>query len=64
MDYLKKTWVRIIISLLIGAVSTEFITMNSVDTKHQRSLGSSAIYTLMLGVIFYIILTDSMRKKK
>ena len=53
MKYLKKTWVRVIVSLFGGGMVTEIIHISSGDPNRPRTANLSVLY----GVIIYFILT-------
>ena len=53
MKYLKKSWFRVLISLLVGGAITEFIHISTGEPN--RAMTSNP--TLIWAVIVYLILT-------
>ena len=53
MKYLKKTWVRIIVSLIGGGMATELIHISTGDPNRPRTENHSLFY----GIVIYIILS-------
>jgi preprotein translocase subunit SecY len=61
MKYLKKTWIRIIISLFAGSAITELIYIWTGDPNRPRGENSSIIL-LIFAFIVYGILTLMVKK--
>ena len=53
MKYLRKTWIRVIVSLIGGGMVTEIIHISSGDPNRPMTTNLSLLY----GVIIYFILT-------
>ena len=62
MNFLQKTWIRIVISLLAGGIITELITMNSADPNHTSSPNRNSLYTLVLGAIIFFVLSAFVKR--
>lgn len=58
MKYLRKIWVRAIISMLFGALTTEIIHIATGDPN--RPMGTN--FTLIYALIVFLILTFLLRK--
>lgn len=57
MYYLNNKWIRIILGLLTGGFITEMIKINSDDFNHKSLPDNSSLFTVVLGVVIYFILT-------
>lgn len=62
MKYLQKVSIRIVVSLLAGGFVTEIINISSGDPNHLHTPDRSTGYTMVLGIIIYIILTALIKK--
>jgi hypothetical protein len=62
VKYLQKVSIRIVVSLLAGGFATEIINISSGDPNHLHSPDRSTGYTMVLGIIIFIILTASIKK--
>jgi hypothetical protein len=62
MKYLQKVSVRIIVSLLAGGFITEIINISSGDPNHLHPPDKSTGYTMVLGIVIYVILTALIKK--
>ena len=60
MKYLTKTWVRILISLIIAGVATELL---HVSTGNPNRPQQGNIYLLPMAVVFYFILTAAVKRR-
>lgn len=61
MTYLRKVWVRVIISLLAGGMTSEIIFLATGDPTRPRSVNDPN-FTLLYGLIIYIVLTAVVNK--
>lgn len=57
MNNLKKNWVRVLISLLAGGMTTEIIHISTGDPDRPETTN----FTLLYALIIYIILTIIMK---
>lgn len=53
MKYLRKTWIRVIVSLFGGGMVTEIIHISTGDPNRPSTTNLSLLY----GLIIYVILT-------
>ncbi len=58
MKYLKKTWVRVVVSLFAGGVVSELIHISTGDPN--RPMTSN--FTILYAFIIYSILTRTVKK--
>jgi len=61
MKYLKKNWIRIIVSLFAGSLIVELIHISTGDPNRPRAEGSIPVMFL-LAFIVYGILTLIVKK--
>jgi hypothetical protein len=61
VKYLKKTWVRVIVSLLAGGFSAEIIHINSGDPNRPAG-DANSYFVLIFAVIAFILLTSIVNK--
>ena len=61
MDALRKTWVRIIISLFGGGMASELIHVLTGDPNRPMTTNLSLLYAL---IIFFILSIVANRTKK
>jgi hypothetical protein len=57
MKYLQKKWVRIIVSLFIGAMISEIIHISTGDPNRPRPDSESAVM-IVSAIILYYLLTN------
>jgi glucose uptake protein GlcU len=62
MNYLKKTWVRVLVSLFGAGLIIEFIHISTGDPNRQRS--SSSFGLLIIAAILFFILTAYSNKNR
>ena len=62
MNFLQKTWIRIVVSLLAGGIITELITMHSADPNHKTSSDRNSLYAVVLGTIIFFVLTAFVKR--
>jgi uncharacterized membrane protein YidH (DUF202 family) len=62
MDFLQKTWVRVVISLLAAGIIIELFTMRSVDPNHTASPDRNSLYNIVLGAIIFFVLTGVVKR--
>ena len=55
MQLLQKTWVKIIVSLLIGGMATEIFHITTGDPNRPTTSGESSL-TLLFSFIAFLIL--------
>jgi hypothetical protein len=53
MKYLRKTWVKVIVSLIGGGMATELIHISTGDPNRPMTTNNSLLY----GVILFVILS-------
>jgi hypothetical protein len=58
MKYLKKTWVRVVVSLFAGGVVSELIHISTGDPNRPMTSNFTILYTF----IIYSILTRTVKK--
>lgn len=63
MQYLKKTWIRILLSLFVGVLIMEIIAINSADPNFKHTPRPSSLGMLILAAVFYFILTAYVKRK-
>jgi len=61
MAFLNKLWVRVVISLIVGGMSTEIIFISTGDPTRHRSVNDPN-YTLLYALIIFLILTAVVKK--
>ena len=61
MAFLSKLWVRIVISLIAGGMTTEIIFISTGDITRKRSVNDSN-YTLLYALIIFLLLTAVMNR--
>lgn len=61
MSYLKKTWIRVLISLIIAAVGLELLAVGLSDPNHSRR--PSSLGLLILAAVCYLLLTAYVRRR-
>ncbi len=57
MNILRKTWVRIVLSLLAGGLVTELIHISSGD-PNRASTTADSYWVLIIAFVCYFILTS------
>ncbi len=55
MQLLRKIWVRIIVSLLLGGMTTEIVFLTTGDPTRHRSVNDSNFTFLYAGIIFLVL---------
>lgn len=63
MLYLKKTWIRILLSLFLGGIVMEIIAINSADPNFRHTPKPSSLGLIVAAAIFYMILTAYVKRK-
>ena len=63
MNYLQKSWVRIVLSLLAGGLITELIHISTGD-PNRASTTADSYSVLIIAFICYFILTSIFNRKK
>jgi hypothetical protein len=61
MKYLKKTWIRVILSLIGGGFISEVIHISTGDPNRQRADNNLLIY-FGSALIIYLMLTNLSKK--
>jgi hypothetical protein len=61
MVFLSKLWVRIVISLIAGGMTTELIFISTGDITRKRSVNDPN-YTLLYAFIIFLLLTVVVNK--
>jgi hypothetical protein len=56
MNALRKTWLRVIISLFAGGILIELIFISTGDVTRKRPAGDSG-HTIIYGIVIFLILT-------
>lgn len=56
MEYLKKTWVRVIISLIGGGMLTEIIHISTGDPNRPMTTNLSLLYAAIIFAVLTFIL--------
>jgi len=56
MMYLRKLWVRVVVSLIGGGIANEILFLSTGDPTRPRENGGSEI-TLIAAVVVFILLT-------
>ena len=55
MKYLKKTWIRVFVSLIGGGMATELIHISTGDPNRPMTANHSLLYAFILFVILTFI---------
>jgi hypothetical protein len=56
LKYLKKTWVRVIVSLIGGGMVTEIIHISTGDPNRPMTTNLSLLYAaIIFGILTFII---------
>ena len=63
MTYLRKTWVRILVSLLAGGLASEILHISTGDPNRPTSSGESLL-VLIFAVITFFLLTAIVNNRK
>ena len=61
MKYLQKTWIRIIVSLLVGGFGSELIHISTGDPNRPTTSGESYL-VILIAIITFVILTSIVKK--
>ncbi len=64
MKDLGKILLRILLALVIGGAGAELINVLSDDPNHYHTPDRSNSYTMIIGVIAFLVLTFALPKKK
>ena len=64
MKEFGKIALRVLASLVIGALGSEIINVMSNDPNHYKTPDNSTTYTLVLGTIAFLVLTFFASRKK
>ncbi len=55
MKYLKKTWIRVLVSLIGGGMATELIHISTGDPNRPMTVNQSLLFAVIIFVILEII---------
>jgi len=61
LQYLKKTWIRIIVSLFGGGVISEIVHVSTGDPNRARTEGGTLVM-IASAIILYALLTSLSKK--
>jgi len=62
MKYLKKTWVRVLVSLFAGGMIAEIIWIMTADNLNAQRPPSTTAIVLVSATIFYYLLDKKFNK--
>jgi hypothetical protein len=55
MKYLKKTWIRVLVSLIGGGMATEIIHISTGDPNRPMTTNPSLLFAVIIFVILEVI---------
>ncbi len=61
MKYIKKTWIRVLVSLLGGGMVTEFIYISTGDPNRPMTNNPSLLYGILIFGILTLVVNNSNR---
>ena len=62
MKYLKKTWIRVLVSLFGGGMATELIHISTGDPNRPMTTNPSLLYAVIIFVILSFIVRNADNK--
>ena len=62
MKYLKKTWIRVLVSLFGGGMATELIHISTGDPNRPRETNPTLLYAVIIFVILSFIVRNADNK--
>ena len=63
MEYLKKTWVRALISLIAAGISMEIVWLATASDPNAERPPAISFGVIVLAVVFYFGITKVVKKK-
>jgi len=63
MSYLKKTWIRVLVSLIIPALGLELWAVGSSDPNYTHSRRPGSLVLLILAAVCYLLLTAYVKRR-
>lgn len=62
MKYLKKIWIRVVVSLIGGGMATELIHISTGDPNRPMTTNPSLLYAVIIFVILSFIVSNADNK--
>ena len=63
MEHLKKTWVRVIISLIAAGISMEIVWLATARDPNTERPPAMSFGVIVLAIVFYFGITTVVKKK-
>ena len=63
MEYLKKPWVRIIVSLIAAGISMEIVWLVTASDPNAERPPAMSFGVIVLAIVFYFGITKVVKKK-